>query len=367
MDAGGRMIKFQHSKPPFTLGEIKKAIPPHCFHRSILRSSFYLLRDLTAVFIFYYIATNYFHLLPQPLPSYLAWLLYSACQGTALFGVWLIGHECGHHAFSVYQWLDDSVGLILHSALLTPYFSFKISHRRHHSNTSSLERDEAYVPKLMSERSYYFDKYLENLPCRLIRVTIRLALGWYLYICFNMAGRKYDRFASHFHPQSPIYSDRERIQVVVSDVGVFAMVCFLSYLATVKGLGWVVCMYGVPLLIMNAYVVLTTYLQHTHIALPHFDSSEWEWLRGALATVDRDYGFLNNIIHNISDTHVLHHLFSAIPHYHAKEATKAIQPILGNYYNFDGTPILKAYWRESKECIYVERGKGGVFWYSNKL
>ncbi|KAL3849566.1 hypothetical protein ACJIZ3_011448 [Penstemon smallii] len=149
------------------------------------------------------------------------------------------------------------------------------------------------------------------------------------------------------------------------------MVCFLYYLATVKGLGWVVCMYGVPLLIMSVFVVLTTYLHHTHIALPHFDSSEWEWLRGALATVDRDYGFLNNVIHNFCDTHVLHHLFSAIPHYNAMEATKAIKPILGKYYNFDGTPILNAYWRESKECIYVDCGKGvgegGVFWYSNKL
>ncbi|KAK4485391.1 hypothetical protein RD792_008030 [Penstemon davidsonii] len=357
MGAGGRMIRFQYSKPPFTLGEIKKAIPPHCFQKSILRSSFYLLRDLAVVFIFYYIATNYIEILPKPL-CYVAWPLYWACQGCVLFGVWVIGHECGHHAFSDYQWLDDTLGLILHSALLTPYFSWKISHRRHHSNTSSLERDEVYVPKVKSQRGYYFDKYLDNVPCRLLRVIIRLTLGWYLYICFNMAGRKYDRFASHFYPLSPIYSDRERVQIVISDVGVLAALCGLYYLATVKGLAWVICVYGVPLLIVNGFMVLTTYLHHTHIAVPRYDSSEWDWLRGALATVDRDYGFLNTVFHNLTDTHVAHHLFSTMPHYHAMEATKAIKPILGDYYNFDATPILKAYWRESKECIYIEPGKG---------
>ncbi|KAL3819880.1 hypothetical protein ACJIZ3_005785 [Penstemon smallii] len=370
MGAGGRAIRFQYSKPPFTLGDIKKAIPPHCFQKSILRSSFYLLRDLVVVFIFYYIVTNYIDLLPKPL-SYVAWPLYWACQGSVLFGVWVIGHECGHHAFSDYQWFDDTLGLILHSALLTPYFSWKISHRRHHSNTSSLERDEVYVPKVKSQRGYYFDKYLDNVPCRLLRVVIRLTLGWYLYICFNMAGRKYDRFASHFYPLSPIYSDRERVQIVISDVGVLASLCGLYYIATLKGLAWVVCVYGVPLLIVNGFMVLTTYLHHTHIAVPRYDSSEWDWLRGALATVDRDYGFLNTVFHNLTDTHVAHHLFSTMPHYHAMEATKAIKPILGEYYNFDGTPILKAYWRESKECLYIEPGEGdsdkGVFWYSNKL
>lgn len=35
-----------------------------------------------------------------------------------------------------------------------------------------------------------------------------------------------------------------------------------------------------------------------------------DWLRGALATVDRSYGILNYFHHHIADTHVAHHLFS---------------------------------------------------------
>jgi omega-6 fatty acid desaturase (delta-12 desaturase) len=76
--------------------------------------------------------------------------------------------------------------------------------------------------------------------------------------------------------------------------------------------------YIVPYLIVNMWLVMITLLQHTHPSLPHYNDSEWEWLRGALSTVDRSYGPLDVVFHHIADTHVCHHLFSAMPHYHAQ-------------------------------------------------
>jgi len=65
-------------------------------------------------------------------------------------------------------------------------------------------------------------------------------------------------------------------------------------------------------------LVTITFLQHTHPNLPHYEDEEWDWIRGALATVDRSYGFLDILFHHIADTHVAHHLFSQMPHYHAQ-------------------------------------------------
>lgn len=83
--------------------------------------------------------------------------------------------------------------------------------------------------------------------------------------------------------------------------------------------------YGVPYLIVNHWLVCITFLQHTDLVVPRYRDNAWTWLRGALGTVDRDYGMLNHVHHHIADTHVVHHLFSMIPHYHAVEATRALK------------------------------------------
>ncbi|CAA6661607.1 unnamed protein product [Spirodela intermedia] len=385
MGAGGRMSvegrdfvpqtnkdplhRVPTAKPPFTVGEIKKAIPPHCFNRSLVRSFSFVFQDLAIVSVLFYLAVAYLPLLPAPL-RLLAWPLYWAVQGCVMTGVWVIAHECGHHAFSNYSLVDDIVGLVLHSALFVPYFSWKYSHRRHHSNTGSLDRDEVFVPKPKSQLAW-FSKYLNNPPGRFLTLFVSLTVGWPLYLAFNISGRHYDSFACHFDPYGPIYSDRERLQIFVSDASILAAAFLFYRCAAAYSLATVICLYGVPLLVVNGFLVLITYLQHTHPALPHYDSSEWDWLRGALATVDRDYGVLNKVFHNITDTHVVHHLFSTMPHYNAMEATKAVRPLLGEYYRLDRTPFYRAMWREAKECLYVEPDDGskdaGVFWYRNKF
>ncbi|KAI3742344.1 hypothetical protein L1987_60024 [Smallanthus sonchifolius] len=374
MGAGGRMSDPSEGKnilervpvdPPFSLSDLKKTIPAHCFERSVIRSSYYVVHDLIVAYVFYFLANTYIPLLPTPL-AYLAWSVYWFCQASILTGLWVIGHECGHHAFSEYQWIDDTVGFILHSALLTPYFSWKYSHRNHHANTNSLDNDEVYIPKRKSKVKIY-SKILNNPPGRVFTLVFRLTLGFPLYLFTNISGKKYGRFANHFDPLSPIFTERERIHVLVSDLGLLAVLYAIKLLVAAKGAVWVACMYGVPVLGVSVFFVLITYLHHTHLSLPHYDSTEWNWIKGALSTIDRDFGFLNRVLHDVTHTHVLHHLISYIPHYHAKEARDAIIPILGEYYKIDRTPIFKAMWREAKECIYIEPDEDsehkGVYWY----
>jgi Domain of unknown function (DUF3474) len=40
-------------QPPFTLGQLRRAIPDHCFERSLLTSSLYLVTDLALVAALY--------------------------------------------------------------------------------------------------------------------------------------------------------------------------------------------------------------------------------------------------------------------------------------------------------------------------
>lgn len=128
---------------------------------------------------------------------------------------------------------------------------------------------------------------------------------------------------------------------------------------------WLVKVYVMPYLVVNHWLVIITMLQHTHPDLPHYSSSEWDWMRGALSTVDRSYGFLDVVFHHITDTHVLHHLFPTIPHYHAQEATEAIKPILGDYYKSDSRRVYQALWQDHDLCRYVAPDDvgNGIFWF----
>jgi len=139
----------------------------------------------------------------------------------------------------------------------------------------------------------------------------------------------------------------------------------LYSLAQTCGWLWLLKVYIIPYLVVNHWLVLITLMQHTHPDLPHYNTKEWDWLRGALATVDRSYGFLDVLFHHIADTHVAHHLFSTMPHYHAEEASAAIKPVLGKYYKEDKRNVFVAMWKDWNVCRFVAPDEAGkdVFWY----
>lgn len=128
--------------PNFTIGTLRKAIPAHCFERSALRSLAYVGVDLILIALMYK-ATTYFSAAPWPIEAFVLWPLYWFFQGAVATGVWVIAHECGHQAFSASRLINDVTGFVLHSALLVPYFSWKHSHRRHHSNVRHNHRNSS--------------------------------------------------------------------------------------------------------------------------------------------------------------------------------------------------------------------------------
>jgi omega-6 fatty acid desaturase / acyl-lipid omega-6 desaturase (Delta-12 desaturase) len=106
-------------------------------------------------------------------------------------------------------------------------------------------------------------------------------------------------------------------------------------------------------------------LQHTDPSLPHYTPDQWNFVRGAAATIDREFGFIGrHLLHGIIETHVLHHYVSTIPFYNADEATEAIKPVMGEHYRSDTTegPIgfIKAMWKSARWCQWVEPSEGAV-------
>ena len=120
--------------------EIHAAIPEHCFKPSTLRSMAYAARDFLYAGLLL-ATTTYIPLLPSICLRALAWALYGTAQGIVLTGVWILAHECGHGGFSRSKRLNNVMALLMHSFLLVPYHSWRITHARHHKATGNLERD----------------------------------------------------------------------------------------------------------------------------------------------------------------------------------------------------------------------------------
>ncbi|XXG44403.1 hypothetical protein AAC387_Pa01g4219 [Persea americana] len=304
------------SPPPFNLAEIRAAIPKHCWIKDPWRSMSYVVRDVVVV-IGLAAAAAYVN-------NWVVWPLYWAAQGTMFWALFVLGHDCGHGSFSNNPKLNSVAGHLLHSSILVPYHGWRISHRTHHQNHGHVEKDESWHP--LSEKIF---KNLDDVS-RKLRFTVPFPMFAYpFYLWVRSPGKK----GSHFHPDSDLFNPSEKKDVITSTVCWAAMVAVLVGLSCIIGPVQMLKLYGVPYWVFVMWLDLVTYLHHHghEQKLPWYRGKEWSYLRGGLTTLDRDYGLINNIHHDIG-THVIHHLFPQIPHYNLIEATEAAKPVLGKYY-----------------------------------
>ncbi|CAD6505482.1 BgTH12-00973 [Blumeria graminis f. sp. triticale] len=376
--------------PSFTMKEIYDAIPAHCFKPSTIRSMAYVARDYLYLSTLIYLSITYIPLIPSAPLRFVAWTAYTVIQGFVFTGIWILAHECGHGAFSKSKTLNWTMGLIMHSFLLVPFHSWRLSHSQHHKATGNIERDTAFVPHTRdtwlktklgpkaSANMIEFAELAEDSPIvALWHDLVHQLVGWPGYLLFNLTGQKYGGAKglriSHFYfgEDSVFFKKNELGLILLSDIGVAVMVVALVIAGQTFG-SWNICiLFGVPWLWVNNWIVAITFLQHTDASMPHYSNSTWTFARGATATIDRDLGFLDtHFFHDIIGTHVCHHLISSIPFYHAGEASTHIKRVMGSHYKSDTkTPFWTAFWRNQRSCKFVEESEGcegsGVYMFRN--
>ncbi|KIW67930.1 hypothetical protein PV04_03909 [Phialophora macrospora] len=377
--------------PDYTIGDIHKAIPKHCFERSAATGLYYVARDVVSLGVTFYLFNRF--LTPENVPSAPLraglWFLYTFVQGLFGTGLWVLAHECGHQSFSPSKVLNDTVGFLCHSSLLVPYFSWKISHGKHHKATGHMERDMVFVPKtkeqFCSRRSYLLqqlDELTEETPlATAVHLISQQLFGWPMYLFTNVTGHnkhevqregrgigKHNGFGggvNHFDPRSPLYEAKDAKLIVLSDLGLLTTGSILYWVGKNYGFANLLLWYFAPYLWVNHWLVAITYLQHTDPSLPHYTPQTWTYTRGAAATIDREFGFIGRqLLHGIIETHVLHHYVSTIPFYHADEASEAIKKVMGRHYRSDvkdgSIGFIKSLWKSMRWCGWVEPMEGAT-------
>ncbi|MEM9152106.1 MAG: DUF3474 domain-containing protein [Cyanobacteria bacterium P01_F01_bin.3] len=327
---------------PFSLKDVREAIPAHCFQSSTWRSLAYAFWDIGVV-------TGLF-VLAAYIDSWWFYPIFWVAQGTMFWALFVIGHDCGHRSFSRHLWLNNLMGHITHTFILVPFHGWRISHRTHHANTGNIETDESWYP--INETRY--DEM--DWPEKMVRFYL-LLFAYPIYLFKRSPGRK----GSHFLPSSDLFSEAEKGDVMTSTIWWSAMVTGLAIFGFHFGFVSLLKFYLVPYIIFVIWLDLVTYLHHTEDDIPWYRGKDWYFLKGALSTIDRDYGIFNGIHHNIG-THVAHHIFLKIPHYHLKTATESIKPILGSHYRISKVPIWKSFVKSYFACHYVENEGSKVYY-----
>ncbi|KAL5333680.1 fatty acid desaturase-domain-containing protein [Aspergillus crustosus] len=258
-DPGPKHIDFYgnvYEVPEFSKKQIYAAIPAHCFRPSTIRGLAYVVRDLALLSSLAWITYTFTSVLPSITLRTIAYTLYTVIAGMIMTGIWIIAHECGHDAFSPWRRINNLVGFVLHSLLLVPYYSWKITHSHHHKATGDLQRDTVYVPH---SREYL----TEDAPVVTLWHDLLLQIfGWPLYMLDNLRGQKgASGFPQESHywfgADSALYKESELFSVFLSDLGVATTCVGFDFAARVFSLWTVLVFYGIPYLWLNQWVAKT--------------------------------------------------------------------------------------------------------------
>ena len=266
--------------PEYTFKQIRDAIPPHCFERSALKGYRFVVQDLTLLTLTFLGFSKY--LTPENVPSWSArfalWTLYTVLQGIFGIGVWVDAHECGHQAFSESRLINDVTGWVLHSFLLVPYFSWKLSHKQHHALHNNVAKDIQFVPKTRENYGEYHEKnihsgweFTEDTPLYTAATLIgQQLIGWPYYLLTNDSGTenyrnrpdgrgigKHNGFGggvNHYDPRSPLYSANEWHLILLSDLGLAITIGGVLYVGANYGWANVLVWYVIPYLWVNHWL-----------------------------------------------------------------------------------------------------------------
>lgn len=370
--------------------EIKAVIPADCFEPETAKSLGYLAVSASATALCTAVGVAMLGAIGTSIFTLPIWAAYSAVTGTVAMGLWVLAHECGHGAFSKDKDLQDRVGFILHSFLLVPYYSWQRSHAVHHLYTNHMELGETHVPEkyegdesTLNKRASLMEQFGDEKGMQIfagIQAFLHLVVGWPGYLLIGATGGPDRGMTNHFmpdpltepkQPKKELFPGSWKKKVYQSDIGIAAVVGALVAWTACHGIGEVMALYGGPYLVINAWLVLYTWLQHTDTDVPHFANDDHTYVKGALHTIDRPYdkldpfGLIDFLHHKIGTTHVAHHFDSSIPHYKAEAATEAVKENFPELYLYDPTPIPEALWRVCKGCVAVEKRGDKYIWKNN--
>ncbi|XP_024397928.1 uncharacterized protein [Physcomitrium patens] len=243
-------------------------------------------------------------------PWYLYPLVY-AYLGTAMTGLFVVGHDCGHNSFSRSQLVNDIVGTVMFMPLIYPFEPWRIKHNTHHAHTNKLIIDTAWQP---------FRPYMYDRAKGFAKFAMEAAMGplWWIASVGHWLFWHFD--LSKYRPQ-----DVQKVKVSLAAVAAFGVFVLLPLLFLTGPLGFVKW-WVVPWLGYHFWMSTFTLVHHTAPHIPFKQAREWSVVEAQLnGTIHCEYpAWIEFLCHDIS-VHIPHHISSKIPSYNLRKAYASLQ------------------------------------------
>lgn len=320
-----------------TLQEVKRAIPKECYELQPWRG---LVAFFSSILV---VALSVWGLVVTP---WWAWPIFWFLAGTGLWGMFVIGHDCGHGSFTDNRRVNYFFGHVALLPLLYPFHSWRLQHNHHHAHANRVDEDIDWCP--IPRSVYVRMKKRDQGTFRRLRTWM-----WWYAVIRDWATRTWN-------PKN--YREKDRRMVVSSIVItlVFGLATIPTVIYFAGPLGFLK-LWVVPWIIAYAYFALITMLHHTHPEVPNLDKRRWSRAASGLAlTVYCRYPrWLEFLMHDIN-VHVPHHISSAIPYYHLRKAHAALESKWPEMVR--ETQLTPGYFMDiMKRCHLYEHKAGGFY------
>jgi len=237
--------------------------------------------------------------------------------GIAISGLFVIGHDAAHGAYTDSRRWNALIGRIAFLPSLHNFSLWQVQHNRLHHRLANVKGFNSWSPLSKAE--------FDALPAwrRAVERLYRSPLGFAPYYLVERW------WGDKFFP-------RRRAGTATREASldfVLLLVFLAAFLVLLAQFGATAILWGLvaPFLVWNALVGATIYMHHTHTRVPWFAAiAEWRALAGdqdvtVHVQMPRWYGLLS---HNIMD-HPAHHLHPKIPLYRLRAAQRQLNRLLG--------------------------------------
>jgi len=234
----------------------------------------------------------------------LAWFV----QGTAMTGLFVVGHDCAHQSFSHSPLFNEIIGSICMSPLLFPYGGWEHTHNHHHAYANNLDKDFLWKPLTVEE---------VNKMGPLKRK--------FIYYFYGPLFFQSSIIHHAFHFLLPITAGKMSVKLKSLRSIILCFVClYCLYQFGPEYLGGSVAkIYWVPFLVFQFWLSTFTYFHHRHKDAAGWRKDEqWDKVHGGLfATVHVDFPSWIEWLTLDINWHLPHHASALIPWYNLRPAT----------------------------------------------